>query len=329
MARTMDTPYHYLRITPSSEDDLQMSRDDAHQWDEDGLQISGDDEDQRDDSPSEDDLQMRRDVAHKWDEDGLQMSSDDEDQSDDSPSEDDLQMSGDDSPSEDDLQISGDDSQSEDYLQMSGDDSQSEDDLQMSGDNAHQCDDSPNEDDLQMSGDAADQQLVVKKPLVHRSGFWDVSRMFLTEQLSVHTVTCQGRGTYIARSELLEKSGLSSQFSEYTLRRRCNQVIGGHQYATKELLRALKDQKLASSNSKKVAVVTVQQAKDILISFGHSVSIAHRRKTLSRIDVTTEMESLWRYLTDTIHPERKSMKGPIKYSMARNCLQTVRCKLID
>ena len=209
------------------------------------------------------------------------------------------------------------------------DDSPSEDDLQMSGDDAHQQDDSPNEDDLQISGDDADQQLVVKKPLVHRSGFWDVSRMFLTKQLSVHAVTCQGRGTYIARSELLEKSGLSSQFSEYTLRRRCNQVIGGHQYATKELLRALKDQKLASSNSKKVAVVTVQQAKDILTSFGYSISIAHTRKRPSRINVTTEMESLRRYLTDPIHPERKSVKGPIKDSTAHDCLQTISCKLID
>ena len=91
----------------------------------------------------------------------------------------------------------------------------------------------------------------------------------------------------------------------------------------------LKDQKLVSSNSKKVAVVTVQQAKDILTSFGHNVSIAHKRKRLSRIDITTEMESIRRYLTDAICPQRKSMKGPVKDSTAHDCLQTVSCKLID
>ena len=260
--------------------------------------MSGDDDGVQD---SADNLSTD-DGESQWEED--RMSGDD----------DDAQDSADDQSQWEEDRMSGDDVQDSPSEDDNGRDDASEDDAR---DDEHN---SPrSEDDRLKSGD---QHL---GPAVSRRGFWDSSTVFLTKELSVHTVTCHKRGTYIVRSELLEKSGLSSQFSEPTLRRRCNRAIGGYQYAKKDLLRALKDRNLVSHNAKKVAVVTLEEAKKILTSFGHSTSTARMGVRVCKRDVTTHLdtEPLRRYLSDPIRLDRKSLKGALRCSTADNTVRTV------
>ena len=295
----MDKTHHYPTV--SNEDDLQTEGDDEDDSPSDDPLWCSDDEEQSDDLWSDDDLTWCSDDADKQEEDG------DDDDDDDA----------------DDLQTSGDDADKQEDDDDDDDDDDDEDDLQLQT----SSDDADKRDDLQM-GD--DDEVVAKKPLVHRRGFWSVQSTFLSDRLSVHAVTCKEQGTCIVRRELLERSNLSSHYSECTLRRRCKRAIGGHQYATANLLRVLKGEELVSADAKKVSVVTIKQARDILTSFGHSKFTPQMLKKRScTTDNTAEMESLRKYLTDAVCPRRKSLKAPIRGATVGKCLSLCNCKLID